>query len=224
MHEAPDSVLQQLPEMLRLFVAVPATPAVAARALETVEALRGRGDVRWVTGDRLHLTLKFLGAVPREKLPSIRRSLAKNANNFSPFMVELEGVGAFPHLRHPRTVWMGVEGATAAFAALARETDRALHLLGFPLEQRPFQAHLTIGRVKSPKGLKELGESLHDLAASQRRREGNPAWAIEEYHLIHSDLHPGGPRYTLLNRFPFRREQPPDQDSATSNMDRERAG
>lgn len=222
MEEAPESTVQQLPETLRLFVAVPVTPPVEARALETIQALRGKGDVRWVAAGRLHLTLKFLGAVPREKLPSIRRVLGKNANNFSPFVVELGSVGAFPHLRRPRTVWLGIEGAAAALTTLARETDRALHSLGFPLEQRPFQAHLTLGRVKSPNGLKELGESLHHLAASGRHREGNPVWAVQEYHLVHSDLQPAGPRYTLLNRFPLRPEAP-DGDSAKSNTERQRA-
>jgi 2'-5' RNA ligase len=212
MVEAHDSAVDQLPDSLRLFVAVPVTPAVEARALETIQALRGKGDVRWVTGDRLHLTLKFLGAVPREKLSSIRRILAKNANNVSPFVVELGSAGAFPHVRHPRTIWMGVEGETGPLTTLAREVDRALHLLGFPLEQRPFQAHLTIGRVKSPRGLKELGESLHTLAHSAPGREERPSWTVDEYHLIHSDLLPGGPRYTLLNRFSLLRDESPDGD------------
>ena len=128
MVEAHDSAVDQLPETLRLFVAVPVTPVVEARALATAQALRGKGDVRWVTGDRLHLTLKFLGAVPREKLSSIRRILAKNANNVSPFVVELGSAGAFPHVRHPRTIWMGVEGETGPLTTLAREVDRALRL------------------------------------------------------------------------------------------------
>ena len=212
MEAVPDSAVQQLPETLRLFVAVPVTPAVEARALATIQALRGKGDVRWVAGDRLHLTLKFLGTVPREKLSSIRRILAKSANNVSLFVVELGSAGAFPHVRHPRTIWLGLEGETGPLTTLAREVDRALHSLGFPLEQRPFQAHLTLGRVKSPKGLKELGEGLHALAHSTRSREERPSWAVDEYHLIHSELLPGGPRYTLLNRFSLRREQRPDED------------
>ncbi len=204
-----------LPESLRLFVAVPVPPEVERRALSVIAQLRGKGDVKWVPGDRLHVTLKFIGAAAPDRLGSIRRVLGKSANNFSPFVLELGSAGAFPHVRHPRTVWLGLRGDTEALQLLAREVDRALHSLGFPLETRPFQAHLTIGRVKSPKGIKELGESLHRLAGIRQLPEELPAWTMDEYYLVHSDLHPSGPRYTVLSRFPLRREQSPDQDSTS---------
>src|SRR4051812_2134053 len=95
---------------LRLFIAVPAPPEVRAAAEAVIRRLQGLGDVRWVTGDRLHLTLKFLGDTPPNQVPKLGALLKEDANKNSPFVVELGGVGAFPNPRRPQTLWLGVQG------------------------------------------------------------------------------------------------------------------
>ncbi|MFN3650918.1 MAG: RNA 2',3'-cyclic phosphodiesterase [Armatimonadota bacterium] len=192
---------------LRLFIALPATPEVVRRAQETISRLRGAGDVRWVAPDRLHLTLKFLGDTPAGKLPEIIAGIAAKANTFSRFMVELGGAGAFPNLRRPQTLWLGFAGRGAeTLTALAAAVDEAAHAAGWPREKRPFQPHLTLGRVRSSRELRELAERL--------RREGEAAtasveWPVEELHLVRSVLRPQGPEYTVLERFPLREEESP---------------
>jgi 2'-5' RNA ligase len=188
---------------LRLFIAIPAPPAVRQAADRVIAGLRGAGDVRWVTPERLHLTLKFLGATPPEKVEGISAALAEKANVFSSFMVYLGGAGAFPNRRRPQTVWMGVEGeGTAALARLAEEIDEAVHPFGFDREKRAFRAHLTIGRVKSQHGLRELSARLGALESGSA--EPVP-WPVEEFHLVQSILRPDGPEYTPLRRYSLRR-------------------
>jgi RNA 2',3'-cyclic 3'-phosphodiesterase len=88
-----------------------------------------------------------------------------------------------------------------AMGRLAGEADRGLRDLGFPAETRPYRAHLTIGRVKSPRGLKELARNLEQLAEAP---EEAAAWPVEEIRLVRSDLRPAGPEYTILERFALR--------------------
>jgi len=194
--------MEQTAPRLRLFIAVEAPPAVKGAAVQVIDRLRGRGDVRWVEPDRLHLTLKFLGDSSPEKLPQLTEILEENANIFSRFVVELGDVGAFPNLRRPQTIWLGVERAEG-LSRLAEEIDRAVCKLGFEREARSFRAHLTLGRVKSSQGLGALADAL-------RAGAGCPAgieWPIEDVELIRSELRPTGPLYTILHRFPLRRSE-----------------
>lgn len=186
---------------LRLFIAVPAPEEVRAAAEEVIASLRGSGDVRWVAPHLLHLTLKFLGPTPPEKVEEIRGVLAKTSNNYSPFMVELGDAGAFPNPRKPQTIWLAVRGDVERLRQLADGVDGAVHPLGFEREKRAYKAHLTIGRVKSPRGLAELSRRLAETAARKRRAV---SWPVEEIQLVRSDLRPGGPEYTTLERFPLR--------------------
>jgi 2'-5' RNA ligase len=194
-------------EALRLFVAAPAPPAVQEAARETIAALRGAGDVRWVGPERLHLTLKFLGNTDVEKVPLLRRVFAETANNFSPFVVSLGGVGAFPNVRKPQTLWLGFQGEAAPLIRLARGVEGAAASLGFPPEGRPFRAHLTLGRVRSAQGAAELGRRVAEAAARPDGASWGVEWPVFEFHLVRSDLRPSGPEYTVLERFPLGEEE-----------------
>jgi RNA 2',3'-cyclic 3'-phosphodiesterase len=186
---------------LRLFVAVPAPEPVREAAEATIAAFRAAGDVRWVAPHLLHLTLKFLGPTSPEKVQELVEVLEKNANNYSPFVLELEGAGAFPNLRKPQTIWMGIGGETGALGALAGGVDQAVHSLGFELEKRAYRGHLTIGRVKTSKRLGELSRGLQRAAEA---RTTPVRWPVQGYHLVLSELRPSGPEYTVLERFTLR--------------------
>lgn len=193
---------EQSTRPLRLFIAIPTPPAVRDAATAVTNRLRGKGDVRWVTADRLHLTLKFLGDTSPEKVSVLAEILRERANNFSPFVVELGDVGAFPNPRKPQTIWLGVEQGEE-LSRLAEEIEQAACKLGFGREAKAFRPHLTLGRVKSPRGLGDLAAELRAAAGSSTRI----AWPVEEVELIRSELLPSGPRYTVLHRFPLQRSE-----------------
>ncbi|HTE20209.1 MAG TPA: RNA 2',3'-cyclic phosphodiesterase, partial [Armatimonadota bacterium] len=190
---------------LRLFVALAAPDAVKDAAEAAIRPLRGAGDVRWVTRERLHLTLKFLGPTPPAQAPRLEEILAETANRFSRFVVELGRPGAFPNVRKPQTLWLDIGGVDGALLrALGDAVDEAVHPLGFPREARAFRPHLTIGRVRSPRGLAELSRRLQSAAEG----EVVPVpWPVQEFQLVRSDLRPAGPEYTVLHRFPLRAEE-----------------
>lgn len=136
----------------RLFVAV-RLPQDAVRAVEAiVDAVRsqalpaGMRDVRWVRLDGLHLTLRFLGPTPDERIEPTADAVRRSANGVSPVRVRLAGTGAFPPHGRPRTLWIGLLEGQDALAALAARVDAELVAAGWPAETRPFRAHLTLAR------------------------------------------------------------------------------
>lgn len=176
-------------DSLRLFVALWLPETLAGAAWRRLERLRpdGRG-VRWVRREQLHLTLKFLGETPADKLPAVQEALAGAAAGGRPVDLRLTAGGVFPPAGPPRVLWLGLEPA-GELGALAGAVEKALAPLGFPPEGRPFRPHLTLGRA-------EPGAAF-DRAVLAREIAEPPA-AVDSMALIRSDLGPGGPRYTTL--------------------------
>jgi 2'-5' RNA ligase len=153
---------------IRTFVAVEMSPRVIGRAGDLIDKLRvAAAEVNWVRSEQMHLTLKFLGDVPDTETPDICRVVDEVAAGFEPFEITCRGVGAFPNLGQPRTLWIGIEDGAEELSRLQSEIDDALKTkLGYGKEQRGFHPHLTIGRVKRelPGGSGELSRLLAEHA------------------------------------------------------------
>jgi 2'-5' RNA ligase len=172
---------------------------LAALAVELRRAAgRAADDVRWVPPENVHLTLQFLGAVPGERVPEVEAALREAAGQARPISLEVRGAGGFPNARRPRVVWAGLAGDTAALGELVRDLGRRLAPLGFPPEERPFSAHLTLGRSRDTHGAPGLAGALAHAA------ESPPApWRALDVVLFESHLSPRGPRYEAIARAPF---------------------
>ena len=134
---------------MRLFVALNLPPAVRHAAYAATEPVReGTRGVTWVSEENLHVTLKFLGEEPAGGVTPLRARLREVPAAHGPLPLALGGVDAFPNLRAPRIVWMGV-AADAAVERLHRDVDAACAELGYARESRPFRPHVTLGRVKT---------------------------------------------------------------------------
>lgn len=181
---------------MRLFIAVELPSEVQGRLAVAQDRLRrAQADVSWVRAENLHLTLKFLGEIEEKRLGSIREALAAVARSSAPFQMEVMGLGSFGG-RVPRVVWVGVRDGAEPLTLLARQVETALARIGFPKEKREFTAHLTLGRVRSPKNAEALLAALREL---QAERFG--AAATTQFELMQSQLHPSGSVYTVLERF-----------------------
>jgi len=176
---------------LRAFIAIDLPPDVK-RALSDVAATLServpRGAVRWVRPEQMHLTLRFLGDTPTDKLPALAAALDTLAAGHAPFTLRLSEVGCFPNARRPRVVWVGLGGEEAKLTALVSALEAALHPLGWPPEDKPFRAHLTLGRVKDERAAQGV-----DWAMAVPPLDV-PVAAV---HLIESQLRPDGPVYTV---------------------------
>jgi 2'-5' RNA ligase len=151
--------------------------------------------VRWTRPENIHLTLKFLGAVPRETLPELQSALDGALAGRPPCSLSVKGTGVFPPRGRPRVVWIGLAGETDSLAALQSAVESALAPLGFPREKRPFTPHLTVGRVRDPR---RPGAALGEAIAANREREWGEC-VVDRVHLMRSELFPTGPRYSILH-------------------------
>jgi RNA 2',3'-cyclic 3'-phosphodiesterase len=181
----------------RLFVALPLAASLVA-PLERLQARLGSrpggGAVRWTRPDQLHLTLRFLGAVPIDRVPESCRLLAEACRGTTAFELRLRGVGRFPERGEARVVWVGISGALIDLRALQASVASALSGLGDHQERRAFEPHLTIGRVRA--GSRDARRVGAMVAASEAVDVGN--WPVIEVVLMRSELHPEGARYTRV--------------------------
>lgn len=185
--------------MIRAFIAVELPDALRQEVASLQNDLQSAGaDIKWVETNNLHLTLKFLGNIEEAQVPALKEALETATRPLTPFTLHLEGIGAFPRTTSPRVVWVGVTEGEKPLVELAQAVGNACSGLGFPAEDRPFSAHLTIGRVRSRDRLAPLIKKLQVAEF----RGGTPA-PIGKVILFQSTLSPHGPAYTPLAEIPL---------------------
>jgi 2'-5' RNA ligase len=164
------------------------------------ELKKTQADVKWVEPENIHLTLKFLGEVTDEYVGKVKDALDRVAAGLKPFELSLSGIGAFPKLDYPRVIWAGVEKGKEETEGIAKKVEDELEKIGFAREERPFAAHLTIGRVRSGKNKEALKVKLSEL--NRPDKPGNPQ-PVSQLILYQSKLSPKGPTYTPLHKSDF---------------------
>ncbi len=180
--------------MIRSFLAIEIPRAILKKIEEVQEDLRSsRADVRWVSPEKIHLTLKFFGTIDESKIDPIVKSIEEPTRITSPFSLKVQGVGAFPHLKNPRVIWVDLVDGKDVLASFQKQLERELEKLGFEPEERVFHPHLTLGRMKTGKG---RGELTGRMERHQEEEFGD--FQVERVVLFKSDLRPTGPIYTSL--------------------------
>ncbi len=186
-------------ETIRTFIAIELNDALHRALGETQENLkqaRAAKVVRWVAPENIHLTLKFLGDVDAEKIPDVNRAIEQACVGVAPFVINIRGLGAFPNLQRPNVVWIGMSGQTDAAELLAKKIEDACAALGFPREQRPFAAHLTLGRVKKdarPNDRRAIGELI-----ANAQLNASTDFRVERVSMMKSELKSSGSVYSRL--------------------------
>jgi 2'-5' RNA ligase len=182
----------------RLFFALETPPAVREEIAALIRRLRRReADVRWEPPTRSHCTLRFLGETDESLLPGIIAAATPLLQASLPVHVRYANVGAFPHLRDPRVFWVGVEETTGTLRRLREDLDGTLAGLGIPREEKPFHPHVTLGRVRSRRGIDDLITEVKSTTFE------SPPATLRELLLIRSELRPSGSVYSTLHAFPF---------------------
>ncbi len=185
------------PGVLRLFVAVELPANVRQRLADVADELRGMGleRLRWVRPENIHITLKFLGETPAEHRPQIEDALRAAAEGVATHELTLGKLGKFGGRQNPRVLWVDVRGDVDALKALHKRVDARIAPLGFPSDERPFAAHLTLARV--PQDLaKKVARSLAE--AIEAVKVPDPPIPVREVVLMRSELRREGPVYTRL--------------------------
>ncbi len=185
-----------MPDVIRTFIALDVAQSVRQEVERLLVGLRCAGaDVKWSNPQQIHLTLKFLGDTPSGQIPEIASVIERLAQRHAPLTLTVTTLGAFPDLRRPRIVWLGVDGDVDALHRLQNELEQRLSAIGIPHEERAFHPHLTLGRVRTPKRLQELVRRLSE----PQELAFDVSWQGDRIALFQSTLTPDGPIYRVLN-------------------------
>ena len=177
-------------------------PVTVRRSLATLqqELEQTQADVKWVEERHLHVTLKFLGEITEEERRAIEAIWQRVAAHEAPFTMSLEEIGAFPSTAAPRVILVGIKTGREAVVRMAEACERETAAIPLRQEERPFVAHVTLGRVRSPRHRQPLAEILRTTAWQP------PApWRVDSLTLYQSVLGPGGPAYRVLADIPLSR-------------------
>ena len=190
-------------DTVRVFIAIELEAGLVSALGRLQRGLREQValPLRWVDLSGVHLTLKFFGNVEQSRLEDIEAGMKAAATPSAPFELALGSLGAFPNVRRPRVVWIGLGGPTDELLRLQGRIETEMVPRGFPREGRSFRPHLTLARaragaVRGP-GLDQI--MLSELAVDA---EGVTQQATS-MSLIRSDLRPTGAVYTRLASVPF---------------------
>lgn len=182
---------------MRLFVAVNLPGGVRDDLSRAAAPLRETPfPVKWIEPDGVHLTLKFLGDVVEERVPAVVSGIEDACRGVMVFTLGMSGFGAFPSPQRPRVIWVGCE-PVPALELLQHGMEREMQLLGFPLDGRPFQPHLTLGRVRRGAG------ALPGFAALLDALSFECEFLVESVDLMQSTLSRAGARYTRRHAVPL---------------------
>jgi len=180
--------------LIRSFLAIELPKPILKKIEEVQGDLKStHADVRWVSPDKIHLTLKFFGNIEESRIDPIYMSIAEPIRKTSSFSIKVRGIGAFPHLKNPRVIWMGLVDGGEVLTTLQKQIETQLGKIEFQPEDRPFHPHLTLGRMKSNRGKEDLAGRIE-----RHIEEEFGDFKVERVVLFKSDLRPSGPIYTPL--------------------------
>lgn len=192
---------------MRLFVALDVEEQIRERIHQFIEQMRSlTTDVRWVSAESLHVTLKFIGEQPETKVQEIETALEKVSG--AAFPVSFRGCGFFPTAKSARVFWVGIETGPE-LSRLAAEIEQALEPFGVMREKRGFSPHLTLARAGSGSGAptRQKGDKPHRRFAQVQEHLARTAslefgaMTAGEFFLYRSQLSSQGSHYSKLARF-----------------------
>jgi RNA 2',3'-cyclic 3'-phosphodiesterase len=189
--------------MPRVFVALLLGEQVRKNVAAQITRLRTLSKaVTWVTPGNLHVTLSFLGDQTEEQVRDIVPALEEAAEGVSGFTMGLRGLGAFPGLEHPRTIWVGVSDS-GEVRYLQSRVAQALERRGIFFESRAWKPHVTIGRIPPQRRWRRDGmaEMRSGLIRGGAMVFGNSQ--VRSIELMRSDLFASGARYTGIASVPL---------------------
>ena len=191
---------------LRLFIALKLPEAMQKRLSAVQQNLQPQTGslVKWVEPKNMHLTLEFLGDTADSRVALLKEILQQTAAGCPALKLSLNGVGAFPHWRSPRVIWVGLAGDILPLEQLQKKLHQALLEQGFRLEHKAFKPHLTLGRVKRRFQSKSASPAnanldLEKMAAKQTGLLKPEVFTLNRVELMQSVLTREGPIYTALS-------------------------
>jgi 2'-5' RNA ligase len=183
-------------ESIRSFLAFDIESDTVLNRLSTIQhkLFQTGADLKLVEPQNVHITIRFLGNIAPETAEKIFDEMKKL--QFTPFTVQIKGIGAFPNPNYPRVVWAGITTGADELKSIFSQIEPKLRDLGFTPDTRGFSPHLTIARVRSGRNKQQLAQFITENA--------NYEFGIVNaqcFRLKKSQLTPKGPIYSTLKEF-----------------------
>jgi 2'-5' RNA ligase len=185
-------------QSIRSFIAVelPEEVRKGLKRIQTELALEKYSFVKSVSPEGIHLTLKFLGNVSPTKIKDIVSVMEQSSQGVAPFSLQITEVGAFPNMRRPRVVWVGIKGELDKLIGWQKRLDDGLVPLRFEKETRPFTPHLTLARLRETASNEDKLRFGEIVAGANI--EVDYKFTVASLNLMRSQLLPTGAVYTSL--------------------------
>jgi len=180
---------------MRLFIGLDVPPDVVGRLEALLGELRPTARINWSAPSNLHITTKFIGEWPEERLEELKTALLTVPSREA-VAVHVRNVGFFPNPHSPRVFWCGIDAP--GLGELAADTDRVTASLGIESEKRAFSPHLTLARIKEKLNLQPLREKIAGMPSLDFG-----SFEARSFFLYRSQMRAGGSVYTKLAEFPL---------------------
>ncbi len=187
-------------ETLRIFICIPLPDEIIREVEQIQEKVRQKEDgIKWGHPKTMHLTLQFLGDVKEATVEEIGRMITPSIESTPAFSLSLEGVGAFPNVRRPKVLWIGIQDKSGHLVKLQEQIAAQLLKMGFA-EDKKYHPHLTLGRVKNP----WLAKKVVDQLLGQKWELGS--FSANRVSVMKSELSPQGAHHTPLINIELRKK------------------
>jgi len=184
----------------RIFIAINLPGKVKEKLGELISELKRKNKlapIKWVDSNILHLTLHFLGNLRDEQIEKVKQILKGRIEEKRPIELSLGLIGAFPNLREPRVIFIEAKEESGNLVKLVKELGEDLLNKGFPIDNRPWRSHITLGRVKGP----STGLRTGKLEGIDHWSSDGQKWPVESVDLMESELGSAGPQYKVVESF-----------------------
>jgi 2'-5' RNA ligase len=190
-----------LDEDWRVFCAIELPEFVRGLVLRHIARLQEavpQARASWARDSSLHLTLKFLGEIPKTSVADLSQAASLAVRELASFSIRLNYSGVFPNHGQPRVLWLGINDLSGQLVELHARLETEAVKLGFAKEARRFRPHLTVARLRHP-------ENARALSAVHQQMEFEPVdIAVKELTVIRSELSSEGSKYTIVSRHPLK--------------------
>ncbi len=185
---------------MRCFLAIRLPEDIRRVIARRIDEFKSGGDgISWAREEGIHLTLRFLGECSPESVRRVADAARKAAESSPCFELAVGETGIFPDRRRPRVLWIGIRNPPDALFDLARLLEQSLERVGFAKETRPFRAHMTVARIRTPL----RGPEADVLASRWLSATGETfgAFQADRFSLMESVLRTGGAVYTPMEEY-----------------------
>jgi 2'-5' RNA ligase len=182
---------KNLEAIIRTFVCIEIPQSIKARIEKLQSELRRpSAQISWVKPANIHLTLKFLGDVEQSKILQVNTAVNRATDSFSPFQITAGNTGCFPSPRNPSVLWIGIAPVAGDLQRLRDALEEELARQGFEHDNKKFNPHLTIARIRDSRNTAEVADAFLTSGFAYE------SFQASEVIVMRSQLSPQGSIYT----------------------------